>query len=112
EKEQLPFVEFARASHFVLTHNPKAYPGVRAALKKLDALDLPKDVAEQGRQMLSRMPKLKAHQELRKAYQRLVAGALAKDAFLAEREKILAAMELDEADARTYARKVYAGVES
>jgi carboxyl-terminal processing protease len=114
EQQQLPFLEFARTSHYVLTHNPAATPKVEATIKKLDELatqqKLEKDVVEQGRLLLSRMPKLKALQELRKDYEKLTEGNLAVNDFLETRTKLMEGMKLARDAANSYAVKVSRGL--
>src|SRR5262249_49538357 len=103
EKEQSPLIWGTRASHFAVTSNPAITPKVEARVEKLSAMDLAKDVKEEGVHMLRRMPKLKAQQELRKDYQRLADGQLDAKTFLENRSKILAGMKLDRDDAEYYA---------
>ena len=62
-----------------MTRNPAETAAVEGRLKKLDALAKGKvvpaeEIAEEGRRLLSRMPKLKADQELRKDYEKLADG--------------------------------------
>jgi hypothetical protein len=57
------------------------------------------------------MPKLKAEQDLRKAYQQLCDGTLTADAFLKLRTENLAARKLDRDSAETYAARTMRGVQ-
>lgn len=111
EKEQGAITWGARSNHFALTHNPAAMPKVEERLKKLDALKLDPEVTADGKRLLTRMPKLKGDQELRKAYQQLCDGTLATDAFLKLRTENLAARKLDRDTAETYASRTLRGVQ-
>ncbi len=111
EKEQAAITWGARSNHFVLTHNPAAMPKVEERLKKLEALKLDAEVTAEGRRLLTRMPKLKAEQDLRRAYQQLCDGTLAEDAFLKQRAENLAARKMDREAAETYAARTLRGVQ-
>src|SRR5262249_16195471 len=101
----------AKPSHFALTKNPAVTAKVEkdlAALEKLTADGkISKEVAEEGRRLLSRMPSLKSQQLLRRNFQSLVGGATAADEFLAARKKILDNSQIDKDEAATFAQKVY-----
>jgi carboxyl-terminal processing protease len=111
EKEQAAFDWGARTNHYVLTHNPTALPKVEERLKKLDALKLAPEVEAEGRKLLTRMPKLKSEQDLRKAYQKLADGQLTTDAFLKLRQTNLAERKLGREEAEAYAARVLRGVQ-
>ncbi len=110
ERSQFPLVLEGQASDFVIDLNPAVTPTVTrrvAAFDKIaDANKLPRDIVEEGHNLLTRMPKLEGQQTLRKAYQKLADGALAVAAFKQERTDVLAGMRLTEADAGAYARMV------
>lgn len=110
EKEQTPFVLGGRASHFALTHNPAVTPTVETRLAKLDKLakdqTLSPELQDEGRNFLSRMPKLEAHRALRKDYQKLTDGKLAVVDFLSNRDRLLEGMKLNRSAARSFAGKV------
>jgi carboxyl-terminal processing protease len=114
EKEQQHFVLGGRANHFALTHNPATWPKAQERLDKFSKLvkdkGLSVEVADEGHRLLSRMPKLVTFQELRKAYQKLVDGGLDVDAFLKERDKLVASMKLKKSEAVAYAGKVIEGI--
>jgi len=111
EKEQAAITWGARANHFVLTHNPAAMPKVDERVKKLELMTtLPPEVITDGRRLLTRMPKLKSEQDLRKAYQQLTDGTMAQEAFLKLRTENLAARKLDRETAETYAARTLRGV--
>src|SRR5262249_39595676 len=114
--QQAPFLEFARTSHYVLTHNPEKTAQVEARVKKFDGIatekKLAKDVIEEGHRLLTRMPKLKALQELRKEYQKLADGGEQADDFLATRTKLLDSMKLARDAANSYAVKTFRGIEA
>jgi len=109
EKEQAHFV-LGSSAHFTLTTNPSVVAKVEATRKKLLELEADKKVsaemAEEGRVLLSRMPRLEAQRKLRQAYQKLVDGTLTVEKFTKEREKILESRKLSHEDAVTFAKKV------
>lgn len=115
EKEALAIAIGGRSSHFVVTHNPAEIDTVK---RRLDAFALlakagkvDEEIAKEGTELLSRMPKLKARQELRKRYQLLADGSLKSDAFIAARKEIRDGMKLDPKDAEGYAKKVKEAME-
>ena len=67
--------------------------------------------AEEGRNLLTRMPKLEAQQSLRKAYQKLADGTLPVADFQAERTAILDRTKLSPSAANTYARMIIRGTQ-
>src|SRR5262249_50801186 len=83
---------------------------VAAQLKKLDELEKAKKISEaqaaQGRSLLERMPKLKAYQELRRDYEKLVEGKEDAAKFAQRRDEILSGMKIKRAAAFAYATKV------
>ena len=116
EKEAVPFSIGEDTSHFAVTKNPKVTGKVEARLKALADLErngkLDKAVAEEGRSLLARMPKLKAPQELRRKYQELTDGSLDAEKFAAERSRIKAGMELPAEDADKYVRVTQRGIDN
>jgi C-terminal peptidase prc len=110
EKRQLHFVLGMRGNHFPLVKNPAATAKHQERLDQFEALvkngKVPEKFAEEGRNLLDRMPRLKAQQSLRKEYQKLVDGTNALDAFQTAREDILEKTKLHRTDALRYARKV------
>lgn len=115
EKEQLYHVLGGRTSHFPLTNNPDAYPKAQERLTKLAKLaedqKITPEIAEEGQKLLSRMPKLKTMQELRKDYQKLVDGSLPVEDFLKDRTKLYASMKMKKAECLEYAAKVMSAVQ-
>ncbi len=107
EKEQKAGVFEGQASDFVVAYNPEARAKSIERLKKFAALakeqKLDPKVAEEGQNLLARMPKLEAQQQLRKAFQQLVDGKLELAAFNTERSKILESTKLAEKDAGRFA---------
>jgi C-terminal peptidase prc len=116
EKESVPFFIGEETSHFPITKNPKVTGKVEARLKALAELEknskISKDVADEGKQLLTRMPKLKAHRDLRKQYQELADGKLEVEKFAFERGRIKEGMELAGDEAETYARNTLAVIET
>jgi C-terminal peptidase prc len=111
EKQQLPLVLSGTATHFVLTHNPEAWAKAQKRVAAFDALvksgKVPAKIADEGRGMLERMPRLKSQQQLRKDYQALVdANGAGLDKFLARRTELLDASRITEIDATKWAKKV------
>lgn len=110
EKGQSPVIFDFHTTDFIVDYNPAVHPEAVARLKKFEAIakdkGLSKEVAEEGHNVLLRMPKLEAQQNLRKAYQKLADGKLDLAAFDAERKAILASMELPERDAGNFALMV------
>ncbi len=108
-KQQLP-IYIAKTSHYVLSRNPAVTAKVEERLRKLESLakdgKISKEVAEEGKGLLSRMPTLKALQDLRKEYQSLTDGNYDDKKFAAARSKLLDGMKLDEDSAKEYARKL------
>lgn len=115
EKESVPFIVGEETSHFALTKNPKVAP--KAEKRVLAFLDLVKngrigkDLSDEGKDLLTRMPKLKAVRELRKQYQALADGTLAPDDFAKERDRIKDGMKVSSDDAEKYAKNVMKAVE-
>jgi C-terminal peptidase prc len=110
QKRQLTHVLESRASHFVLVHNPAVMAKVEARLAKLAALAKEHKVsaehAAEGEKLLARMPKLKAYQDLRREYEKLVDGTLDAEQFPTQRADILAGTKLKRSTAFAYAAKV------
>jgi carboxyl-terminal processing protease len=111
EKEQGAITWGAKTNHYVLSHNPAAMPKVEERLKKLAEMKLDPEVVADGQRLLKRMPKLKAEQDLRKAYQQLCDGTLAADAFLKLRTDNLASRKLDRDSAETFANRTIRGIQ-
>jgi C-terminal peptidase prc len=110
EKEQLFLVLGGRASSFPITHNPVAMVKAQQRLDKFAALVKDKKVtdeeADEGMNLLTRMPKLEAAKELRKAFQKFVDGDLTADAFHTEETKIKDSTKLKRSEAAAFADKV------
>ncbi|MFO0847358.1 MAG: S41 family peptidase [Gemmataceae bacterium] len=115
EKESVPFFSGRATSHFAVTTNPavagKVADRVKALAKLKDAGQVTAEAAEEGRQLLTRMPKLKSRQELRKAYQQLADGGLAPDKFAAERVAILEKLKVTPEQTEKYARTVLEAID-
>ena len=104
------FIVGGLGSHFVLTTNPTAIGKARQRLEKFDTLvkngALGKKLAEEGRGLLTRMPKLEAQRNLRKEYQNLVDGDVTVAQFRQARATLLEQMKLPARLARNFASKV------
>jgi uncharacterized protein with von Willebrand factor type A (vWA) domain len=90
DEEKRPWVLEGWSSHFVLAHNPAATAKVAERLNKLAQLAKDEKISQEGltegQDLLQRMPKLKAYQNLRRAYQQLVDGTLSVEDFTKERK--------------------------
>jgi C-terminal peptidase prc len=112
EKRQTPWILESPSSHFVLTKNPD--PAVQAKvaerLTKLAQLakegKISEELAKEGKDLLSRMPKLKNFQNLRRNYEQLVDGKLSVEDFNNGRKKIVEGAKLKRSAAFGYALKV------
>jgi C-terminal peptidase prc len=113
-KQQLP-IFIAKSSHYVLSRNPAVTAKVEERLKKLAELEsqnkITKEMGEEGKRLLSRMPNLAALQQLRKNYQALTDGKLTDKEFVSGREKLLSGMKLDEDSAKLYAKRLVFALE-
>lgn len=113
DRFQLPIVVAGVDTHFVMTLNPAVYPKVEERLKKLEAMFAGKKISpeidEEAKKYLSRMPKLKTLQSIRKDYEAMVDGAKTVEETLAARAKILDGMKLDRKDALKYAELLVDG---
>ena len=109
KKQQAAVVE-AQTTDFVIAHNPAARAKALQRQKQLDALvkekQLDQKIADEGRLLLARMPKLEALQQLRKAYQQLVDDKIDVAGFNAERARIADERILSDPEARKYAGTV------
>jgi len=107
QKDQTALVVENQASDFVIDMNPKVFAKAHDRLVKFDKLaqekEFSKQLAEEGHNLLSQMPKLEAKQSLRKIYQKLADGTLTVDAFKDERKAILAGATISEQDAGKFA---------
>jgi carboxyl-terminal processing protease len=110
DKEQVAIVLSSPNTHFVLSHNPDPYKKSQELLAKFEALvkdgKVPPKVAEEGRQLLARTPRLESQRELRKDYEKLAQGDLTADDFTKDRNKILEGTKLASAVADKFASKV------
>ena len=110
DKEQVAIILGSPNTHFVLSHDPGPYKKAQEELAKFEKLvkdgKVTAKVAEEGRQYLSRMPKLESQRELRKDYQKLADGDLSPADFVAARDKVLEETKLPAAVAEKFASKV------
>lgn len=99
-----------RGNHYVLTYNPAVAGEVKEQENKFAQLvkdgKVPEKFANEGKTLLSRMPRLEAQRKLRKEYQALLNGKIDLDKFKDRREAILDSTKLDRADANDFAEKV------
>jgi len=115
EKEAVPYIVGEEFSHFPITKNPKITASVEKRILALDKLakdgQVSKELAAEGKTLLSRMPKLKAPQELRKKFQALTDGELKPAEFADAAKEIKSRMVLDAEASRSFAGKVFAAIE-
>jgi C-terminal peptidase prc len=102
-------------AHFVLTHDPAVEAKVKERLDKFAALakdnKLAPEVVQEGKALLSRMPKLDSQRNLRKEYQALTDGKEPVDKFLTNRSKLVEGMKLSNDAARDFAKTVLDAIE-
>jgi carboxyl-terminal processing protease len=108
EKESTPFILGEQSSHFALTKNPKVTDAVEKRLKALADLEgkLTKEMLSEGKALLSRMPKLKTPQELRKRFQDVADAKITPEVFAAEYKAIKEKQILPADDADEFSVKV------
>jgi len=114
EEKQQRLVFIGRGIHFSLTRNPDAAAKAEARLKKFEEkkseAKLDAEVAEEGEKLLTRMPRLKAMQDLRKSYQKFADGDLTADQLKTARDRIKASMVLTGDDAKAFSEKTFEGL--
>ncbi len=107
QKEQKSGVLEAQSSDFVVAYNPQARAKAVNNLKKFETLAkenrLDAKLTEEGRNLLTRMPKLEAQQNLRKAYQGFIQGKFDVASLATERTNILETTTLSDTEAGRYA---------
>jgi C-terminal peptidase prc len=110
EKEQLPLVLTGESSHFVITHNPAVTARVHERVEKFNKIarqdNLDREVVEEGRRLLSQMPKLEAYRALRKDYQQLADGTMSAEKFEKARADVLDRLKYKRTAALEWAAKV------
>lgn len=114
EKSQNPVVFDFQQNDFIVAYNPKVQPQAR---KRLDSFlklakeqGFPMDVVEEGQHLLYRMPKLEAHQNLRKAYQQLADSTFDLAKFQEERRAIYEKTTISQREASSFALTVMRAV--
>ncbi len=130
EKGQLPVVMADITSDFVIAYNPDPFLKAQRQISKLQSIGKKDDLAkavkkiygdeiaeqtttlilEEGEHLLSRMPKLKAKQSLRDAYQKLADGKLSIPEFLQARKKVLISTQITPKATDEYVTAVMEGV--
>ena len=114
ERDQYFVALGGRGNHFALTHNPAVIAKVKEQEDKLAKLiqdgKVPPKFAEEGKTLLSRMPRLEAQRKLRKEYQALINGKIDLDKFTSRRKTILESTKLSDADAANFAEKVMGAI--
>ena len=99
-----------RSTHFPLTINPPAMAKVRERLARFEELvksaQLGPEIAKEGREFLSRMPRFETQRNYRKEYQKLADGTITPEQFQKIRRDYLAALKVSRADAENFAKRV------
>jgi C-terminal peptidase prc len=115
EKEQRGLILGGRASHFEIVKNPAVSAKVQQRLEKFaklaEDMKVSKEIAEEGHNLLQRMPKLEAYRSLRKNYQKFVDGGMSLDELMEARTKILDDTKMKRSTAAAFAAKVIHGSE-
>ena len=115
EKEAVPYIVGEDFTHFPLTKNPAVTATVEKRLKAIADLEkagtINKATADEGKTLLSRMPKLKNSQEMRKRFQELADGKLTAPVFENEFKLLKLNTVIPSADAEDYAKKVLKAIE-
>ncbi|MBI2808458.1 MAG: PDZ domain-containing protein [Planctomycetes bacterium] len=110
QKQQKGGVVEGQTTDFVVAYHGAVRAKTQERLKKFAALTrggkLDAKLVEEGRNLLSSMPKLVGQQDLRKAYQRFADGKTDLDSLAAERKNVLDSMVLSETDARRFATTI------
>jgi carboxyl-terminal processing protease len=105
KKQQAGVIE-AQTADFAVAYHPKARAVALDRLKKFEALaveqKLDRKIADEGRNLLIRMPMLEAQQNMRKSYQQLADGKLDVAAFTAERAANIEGRKLGEREAAKF----------
>jgi carboxyl-terminal processing protease len=115
EKEQTALIIEGQNVHFPVSRNPDAAKlndkrlAQYAEIVKRDGV--PQVLADEGLKFLASMPKLKYQQELRKAYQQLVDGAMTSADFNRRREAILEETKLPVTEATAYSKTVMSAID-
>ncbi|MGH7170085.1 MAG: caspase family protein, partial [Gemmataceae bacterium] len=110
ERDQYFVALGGRGNHFALTHNPAVAAKVKEQEDKFAQLvqngKVPAKFADEGKTLLSRMPRLEAQRKLRKEYQALLNGKIDLDKFSSQRKAILDSTKMNRADADDFAEKI------
>jgi carboxyl-terminal processing protease len=114
QKAQMHFVLGGQGNHFVLTRNPAVAAKVEQRLDEFRKLvkngKVPQKFAEEGEQLLERMPRLEAQRSLRKLYQQMADGKLTAGDFEKQRDTLLEQTKLRRTEALKYAQRVMEAV--
>lgn len=115
QKEQKGGVLEAQQQDFVVGYNPTKHVEAIERMQKFDALvketNFDPKLAEEGHNLLIRMPKLESQQALRKVYQKFADAKLTPTTFNTERKTVLDSTKLSEQDAGRYALVVMKAVD-
>jgi C-terminal peptidase prc len=110
EKSQAAIILRNPPTEFGLGRTPNAAPTAEKRLAALEEIAktgrLAKDIAAEGERFLTRMPKVKYQQELRKQYQKLADGTIKVVEFLKARKSIDDSVRMSREEANEYASRI------
>lgn len=110
EKSQMAIILRNPPTEFALGRTPTVAPTAERRLSRFDEIaksgDVTKDIVAEGERFLTRMPRVKYQQELRKQYQKLADGAIKVPEFLKARKKIEEDARLTREEANDYAGRI------
>jgi C-terminal peptidase prc len=106
---QYPFLA-RRNSHYTLTRNPEAVAQANSRLEKFEELikadKVNQEIAREGRDFLSLMPRFETQREMRKRYQELADGKLTVEELLRERQMYLDSLKVTRQVAEQFADNI------
>ncbi len=116
EKSQAAIILRNPPTHFAIGRTPSVAPIAEKRLERFKDIagkaGVAKDIVAEGERFLSRMPRVKYQQALRKEYQKLADGSVRVPDFLKDRARIEDESRLPRADADEYAKGIQAAFAS
>jgi carboxyl-terminal processing protease len=112
EKSQAAIILRNPPTHFAIGRTPSVAPTAEKRLERFKDIagkaGVAKDIVAEGERFLSRMPRVKYQQALRKEYQKLADGSVKVPDFLKERDRIEDETRLPRGEAEQYAKGIQA----